>query len=52
MKPIKSRRSNSHQRRVLDIRRSNASGSHGSLKDYQRKPKYGKQIWLRGSEWN
>lgn len=39
------RRSAEHQRRVEDIRRSNAASKHKSVKDYRRKPKHVNKGW-------
>ena len=39
------RRSAEHQRRVEDIRRSNATSKHKSAKDYRRKPKHSAKGW-------
>ena len=42
----KSRRSNSHQRSVMDRRRSNAAVPHKNKAKYNRKSKYGSREWL------
>lgn len=39
------RRDPEHQRRVEDIRRSNATSKHKSVKDYRRKPKHVNKGW-------
>jgi len=38
----KTRRSNGHQRKVLELRRSSASQPHKNKAKYNRKSKYGK----------
>lgn len=42
---INHRRTAEHQRRVEDIRRSNATSKHKSVKDYRRKPKHVAKGW-------